>query len=133
MRNTNVTLAYAYLLGSMVLTDDPYASREIAMAQAKRSAGHKQRAHAADAPKETKSNTNAGLQKAGKPSPAKRVLSFVGAVFLAACAAYTALTMVIMGNGIAIGIVGTIVFAAVAVRLARIGLGEDMGTLRRRR
>lgn len=67
----------------------------------------------------------------GVPQGLKRALYFVGAVFLTACAVYTALTMVIMGNGIAIGIVGTVVFAAVGVRLFRMGMGEDMGTLRR--
>ena len=72
-------------------------------------------------------------KQGGMPQGLKRALYFVGAVFLTACAAYTALTMVIMGNGIAIGIVGTIVFAAVGVRLFRMGMGEDMGTLRRRR
>lgn len=62
---------------------------------------------------------------AGIPKGLKRALCYVGSVFLMLCAVYTGITMVIQGGGVAIGIVGVIVFAAVAVRLFRMGCGEE--------
>lgn len=61
---------------------------------------------------------------AGIPKGLKRALCYVGSVFLMLCAVYTGVTMVIQG-GVAIGIVGVTVFAAVAVRLFRMGCGEE--------
>ena len=68
---------------------------------------------------------------AGIPRALKRALCYVGSVFLMFCAVYTGITMVVQGGGVAIGVVGVIVFAAVAVRLFRMGGGEEFERIRR--
>lgn len=64
-----------------------------------------------------------------KPAPRmpvwlKRAICFAGAALLAWFAASTCYVMVIQRAGIQIGIVGTIVFAVMAVHLVRAGLAD---------
>ncbi len=58
------------------------------------------------------------------PTWLRRAICFISSVFLAFCAVYTCINMVLEGAGIVVGIVGAIVFAAMAVHMFRSGLGD---------
>lgn len=79
---------------------------------------------------------NAGGQdepRAKRPMPTwlRRAICFLGSVFLMLCAVYMLVARVLGGNGLLIGIVGTIVFAVMAVHLFRAGLADGVWRVER--
>lgn len=61
----------------------------------------------------------------------RRAICFAGSVFLMFCAVYMFFIMVIEGYGLPIGIVGTIVFSAMAIHLFRAGLTDGQWRVER--
>lgn len=74
----------------------------------------------------TKRGSTQDAPKAKRPAPRwlRRAVCFAGSVFLMLCAVYMLVARVIGGDGMLIGVVGTIVFAMMAVHLFRAGLQD---------